>query len=81
MSLKCRHCFRHLGSQLVEMERLVDMMLFDDFSKFASQSLHRPVTDPVLLPDEVSESGFYHCYCWDVGCYVVCCVSMPKIVI
>ncbi|KAK7104655.1 hypothetical protein V1264_019335 [Littorina saxatilis] len=46
------HSFRHLGSQLAEMERLIDKMLQADFSKYTSLELHRPVTDKVLLTDE-----------------------------
>ena len=45
--------YRHLGSQLAEMERLIDKMLQADFSKYTSLELHRPVTDKVLLTDEV----------------------------
>ena len=45
---------RHLGSQLAEMERLIDKMLQADFSKYTSLELHRPVTDKVLLTDEVT---------------------------
>ncbi|XP_076464051.1 vacuolar protein sorting-associated protein 54-like isoform X2 [Babylonia areolata] len=46
------HSFRHLGSQLAEMERLIDKMLQADFSKYTSLELHRPVSDTVLLTDE-----------------------------
>lgn len=44
------HCFKHLPSQLVEMERLIDKMLITDFEKYASMDLIRPLTD-----DEESE--------------------------
>nr|KAG5714456.1 hypothetical protein BaRGS_006902 [Batillaria attramentaria] len=46
------HSFRHLGSQLAEMEKLIDKMLQADFSKYTSLELHRPVTDKVLLTEE-----------------------------
>ena len=46
-------CFdRHLGSQLAEMEKLIEKMLQADFSKHASSELHRPTADTVPLADE-----------------------------
>lgn len=38
------HCFRHLPSQLLEMERLIDKMLTTDFEKYATADLNRPWT-------------------------------------
>lgn len=38
------HCFRHLPSQLLEMERLIDKMLKTDFEKYATADLNRPCT-------------------------------------
>ncbi|XP_059162302.1 vacuolar protein sorting-associated protein 54-like [Physella acuta] len=46
------HSFRHLGSQLAEMEKLIDMMLQADFSKCVTTELNRPVVDLVLVADE-----------------------------
>ncbi|XP_067296834.1 vacuolar protein sorting-associated protein 54 isoform X2 [Pseudorasbora parva] len=36
------HSFRHLGSQLCEMERLIDKMMVADFSTYAQSDLSRP---------------------------------------
>ncbi|CAL1541636.1 unnamed protein product [Lymnaea stagnalis] len=46
------HSFRHLGSQLAEMEKLIDKMLQADFSRCVTMELNRPVSDGVLLADE-----------------------------
>lgn len=37
------HCFKHLPSQLTEMERLIDKMLATDFEKYATMDLSRPI--------------------------------------
>lgn len=37
------HCFKHLPSQLNEMERLIDKMLTTDFEKYATIDLSRPL--------------------------------------
>lgn len=37
------HSFRHLSSQLTEMERLVDKMLFTEFQRYATADLNRPL--------------------------------------
>lgn len=47
------HCFKHLPSQLVEMERLIDKMLATDFEKYSTIDLSRPLSD-----DEDSERVF-----------------------
>lgn len=53
------HCFKHLPSQLHEMERLIDKMLTTDFEKYATADLNRPViihndpvTDSVVLDED-----------------------------
>lgn len=38
------HCFKHLPSQLHEMERLIDKMLTTDFEKYATADLNRPIS-------------------------------------
>lgn len=38
------HCFKHLPSQLTEMERLIDKMLATDFEKYSTMDLSRPIT-------------------------------------
>ena len=37
------HSFRHLGSQLSEMEKLVDKMLSTEFERYATADLNRPL--------------------------------------
>ncbi|TRY86070.1 hypothetical protein DNTS_030167 [Danionella cerebrum] len=39
------HSFRHLGSQLCEMERLIDKMMVADFSSYAQSDLSRPLEE------------------------------------
>ncbi|KAL2086982.1 hypothetical protein ACEWY4_018041 [Coilia grayii] len=39
------HSFRHLGSQLCEMERLIDKMMVADFTTYAKSDLNRPFED------------------------------------
>ncbi|ESO85430.1 hypothetical protein LOTGIDRAFT_229439 [Lottia gigantea] len=46
------HSFRHLGSQLSELEKLIDKMLQADFCKYISEELNRPVTDLQRLAEE-----------------------------
>lgn len=46
------HCFRHLPSQLKEMERLIDKMLTTDFERFSSSDLNRPIDDEMKVLDE-----------------------------
>ncbi|XP_022090825.1 vacuolar protein sorting-associated protein 54-like [Acanthaster planci] len=36
-------CFRHLGSQLVELEKLIDKMMTQDFARFTAADLNRPI--------------------------------------
>ncbi|GFO34669.1 vacuolar protein sorting-associated protein 54 [Plakobranchus ocellatus] len=46
------HSFKHLGSQLAEMEVLIDKMLQADFSRSVTSELNRPVSDKMLLAEE-----------------------------
>lgn len=48
------HSFRHLSSQLTEMERLVDKMLFTEFQRYATADLNRPLNDDNVVLDGVS---------------------------
>ena len=45
---------RHLGSQLAEMEKLIDKMLQADLNKCITMELNRPVSETSLLAEEVS---------------------------
>lgn len=46
------HSFRHLGSQLAEMEKLIDKMLQADLSRCVTTELNRPIDSPLLLAEE-----------------------------
>ncbi|XP_069023152.1 vacuolar protein sorting-associated protein 54 isoform X1 [Embiotoca jacksoni] len=39
------HSFRHLGSQLCELEKLIDKMMVEDFSMYARSDLNRSLRD------------------------------------
>lgn len=44
---------RHLGSQLSELEKLIDIMIQEEFHKHVTSELNRPVSDLTPLVDEV----------------------------
>ena len=46
---------RHLGSQLAELEKIIDMMLHADLIKYVTAELNRPITDLQALADEVGD--------------------------
>ncbi|KAM8772116.1 vacuolar protein sorting-associated protein 54 isoform 2-T2 [Acanthopagrus schlegelii] len=47
------HSFRHLGSQLCELEKLIDKMMVEDFSMYARSDLSRSLQDePQVLEKE-----------------------------
>uniref|UniRef100_A0AAX7U6I5 Vacuolar protein sorting-associated protein 54 n=1 Tax=Astatotilapia calliptera TaxID=8154 RepID=A0AAX7U6I5_ASTCA len=51
------HSFRHLGSQLCELEKLIDKMMVEDFSMYAHSDLNRSLRDePQVLEKERLES-------------------------
>uniref|UniRef100_A0A3B4ATK1 Vacuolar protein sorting-associated protein 54 n=1 Tax=Periophthalmus magnuspinnatus TaxID=409849 RepID=A0A3B4ATK1_9GOBI len=51
------HSFRHLGSQLCELEKLIDKMMVEDFSIYARSDLNRNLRDePQVLEKERLES-------------------------
>ncbi|KAG7233789.1 hypothetical protein INR49_006583 [Caranx melampygus] len=51
------HSFRHLGSQLCELEKLIDKMMVEDFSMYARSELSRSLRDePQVLEKERLES-------------------------
>lgn len=51
------HSFRHLGSQLCELEKLIDKMMVEDFSIYARSDLNRSLKDePQVLEKERLES-------------------------
>ena len=48
----CIRC-RHLGSQLLELEKLIDKMMQEDFVKYTNQDLNRPLDDSTAVMEEV----------------------------
>ena len=54
--MRCLFC-RHLGSQLAEMEILIDKMMQEDFVRYATADLNRPLTEGATAMDEVSIIG------------------------
>ncbi|PWA29323.1 hypothetical protein CCH79_00013924 [Gambusia affinis] len=54
------HSFRHLGSQLCELEKLIDKMMVEDFSMYARSDLNRNLKEePLVLEKERLESLVY----------------------
>uniref|UniRef100_UPI0037E99C1F vacuolar protein sorting-associated protein 54 isoform X1 n=1 Tax=Semicossyphus pulcher TaxID=241346 RepID=UPI0037E99C1F len=47
------HSFRHLGSQLCELEKLIDKMMVEDFSMYARSDLHRSLKDEPQVLEKV----------------------------
>ncbi|PNF33403.1 Vacuolar protein sorting-associated protein 54 [Cryptotermes secundus] len=45
------HSFRHLSSQLLEMERLIDKMLSTEFERYATADLNRPLDSDQQILD------------------------------
>ncbi|KAM9314459.1 vacuolar protein sorting-associated protein 54 [Pholidichthys leucotaenia] len=51
------HSFRHLGSQLCELEKLIDKMMVEDFTMYARSDLNRSLREePQVLEKERLES-------------------------
>uniref|UniRef100_A0A8D0L8K5 Vacuolar protein sorting-associated protein 54 n=1 Tax=Sphenodon punctatus TaxID=8508 RepID=A0A8D0L8K5_SPHPU len=46
------HSFRHLGSQLCELEKLIDKMMVAEFSTYARSDLNRPLEDDFQIFEE-----------------------------
>lgn len=57
------HCFKHLPSQLTEMERLIDKMLSTDFDKYSTIDLSRPLSmkNGSILDDRVYDEDKLIC--------------------
>ena len=45
--------FRHLGSQLCELEKLIDKMMIAEFSTYSHSDLNRPLEDDCQVLEEV----------------------------
>ncbi|XP_058819414.1 vacuolar protein sorting-associated protein 54 [Topomyia yanbarensis] len=59
--LRGLHCFRHLPSQLNEMERLIDKMLTTDFERYSTADLNRPLRAAHDVPERVLEEDKLIC--------------------
>nr|XP_056712715.1 vacuolar protein sorting-associated protein 54 isoform X2 [Euleptes europaea] len=46
------HSFRHLGSQLCELEKLIDKMMIAEFSTYARSDLNRPLEEECQILEE-----------------------------
>ncbi|XP_042639302.1 vacuolar protein sorting-associated protein 54 [Orycteropus afer afer] len=46
------YCFRHLGSQLCELEKLIDKMMIAEFSTYSHSDLNRPLEDDCQILEE-----------------------------
>ncbi|XP_030052013.1 vacuolar protein sorting-associated protein 54 isoform X2 [Microcaecilia unicolor] len=46
------HSFRHLGSQLCELEKLIDKMMIAEFSSYVRSDLNRPLEDGCQILEE-----------------------------
>ncbi|XP_041641281.1 vacuolar protein sorting-associated protein 54 isoform X2 [Cheilinus undulatus] len=49
------HSFRHLGSQLCELEKLIDKMMVEDFSMYARSDLNRCLRDEPQVLEKVDK--------------------------
>ena len=47
------HSFRHLGSQLNEINRLIDKMMNNEFENFSTKDLNRPLDNDVPVVETV----------------------------
>lgn len=54
------HCFKHLPSQLTEIERLIDKMLATDFEKYSTVNLNQPLIE-TMNADRVLEEDKLIC--------------------
>ncbi|ELW63321.1 Vacuolar protein sorting-associated protein 54 [Tupaia chinensis] len=48
------HSFRHLGSQLCELEKLIDKMMIAEFSTYSHNDLNRPLEDDCQVLEEAT---------------------------
>ncbi|XP_018411143.1 PREDICTED: vacuolar protein sorting-associated protein 54 isoform X1 [Nanorana parkeri] len=46
------HSFRHLGSQLCELEKLIDKMIIAEFTSYAQSDLNRPLDEDCQVVEE-----------------------------
>jgi len=53
VSSDCMDVTRHLSSQLMELERMIDHMMQEEFLHFCTHDLNRPITEHRTPADEV----------------------------
>ena len=54
------YSFRHLGSQLQEMENLIDKMLSTEFERYATSDLNRPLNgDQTILEGVILKKNYF----------------------
>ncbi|MEQ2306716.1 Vacuolar protein sorting-associated protein 54 [Ameca splendens] len=51
------HSFRHLGSQLCELEKLIDKMMVEDFTMYARSDLNRSLKEEPQVLEKVHKSN------------------------
>ncbi|KAK2918456.1 vacuolar protein sorting-associated protein 54 isoform X1 [Channa argus] len=51
------HSFRHLGSQLCELEKLIDKMMVEDFSMYARSDLNRSLREEPQVLEKVQKTN------------------------
>ncbi|XP_071789704.1 vacuolar protein sorting-associated protein 54-like isoform X2 [Asterias amurensis] len=49
--------FRHLGSQLVELEKLIDKMMQQEFARFTAADLNRPIDEDCSIDEVAVNNG------------------------
>ena len=54
--------FRHLASQLMEMEKVIERIMSTDFLDFAINILNQPYSEDVKLLEEVRAVAELFCY-------------------
>ena len=72
---------RHLGSQLTEMEKLIDKMMQEDFVRYATADLNRALSEGATAMDEVTKATsrvftkFVLADLFIVICFIIFCVQ------
>jgi len=59
----CVDVARHLSSQLMELERMIDHMMQEEFLHFCTHDLNRPITEHRTPADEVATVSYCHVLC------------------
>uniref|UniRef100_A0A8C3TRX5 Vacuolar protein sorting-associated protein 54 n=1 Tax=Catharus ustulatus TaxID=91951 RepID=A0A8C3TRX5_CATUS len=71
------HSFRHLGSQLCELEKLIDKMMIAEFSTYARNDLNRPLEDDCQILEEVCKNLVFLIFAIPFkACFLFLCVPV-----